>query len=179
MQESANRLLPVAKVIKSFGTDGGVILRVASGMLSKINKKGPVFIYYDGLPVPFFISVMEQKGSEKFFVKFDGIDSPALSSEIEGEFVYTEPVKSKKDSKKGEEDFSPEMLVGIDVYDSKGSRTGKILSFYDYPGNPCIGLSVEPSYKEVLIPLHGDFILSVEIENNKIVMNLPSGLLDL
>ncbi|OJV22781.1 MAG: hypothetical protein BGO30_00190 [Bacteroidetes bacterium 41-46] len=180
MQESANRLLPVAKVIKSFGTDGGVILRVASGMLSKINKKGPVFIYYDGLPVPFFISEMEQKGSEKYFVKLDAIDSPALSSEIEGEFVYAEPVKSKKSSKtREEEELTPEMLVGINVYDSHESRMGTISSFHDYPGNPCIGIIVEFSHKEVLIPLHEDFIVSVEFENNKIVMNLPSGLLDL
>ena len=59
MQKSANILLPVAKVLKSFGTDGGVILRYNDQAPDGFSLKEPVFIYFDGLPVPFFISHLQ------------------------------------------------------------------------------------------------------------------------
>ena len=50
-------LLPVAQIVKSYDVNGEVMIRMTSGILDDYNfKKEPVFIYFDGLPVPFFIS---------------------------------------------------------------------------------------------------------------------------
>ena len=84
MHKSANKLLPVAKVIKSFGTDGGVLIRFAPGTQNKLNKKRPVFIYFDGLPVPFFIDTIQDKGKNQAIVKFESIDTEALATEVAG-----------------------------------------------------------------------------------------------
>lgn len=178
MHESANKLLPFAKVIKSFGTDGGVIIRFASRAQDKINKKRPVFIYFDGLPVPFFIIEIEPRGTDKAFVKMQNIDSLELSMEIEGELLYLEEKKTEKSAKR-KDDFNPTDLIGMLVMNSSGGLTGEIVNFYDYPGNPCIGLKRVNTDKEALIPLHEDFILSIEFEKGKIVLDLPAGILDI
>ncbi len=178
MQESANKLLPVAKVLKSFGTDGGILVRFSSGMQTKVNKKRPVFIYYDGLPVPFFINDSENKGTEKAVLKLLNIDTLELAEEIEGEFIYIEHIGGKS-GKKGIRDFTPEDLNGMVVYNKEEILLGVISNFYNYPGNPCIGIKRENGERESLIPLHEDFISNIDFKNNKLILMLPEGILDL
>ena len=177
MHKSANNLLPVAKVIKSFGTDGGVLIRFAPGTQNKLNKKRPVFIYFDGLPVPFFIDEIEPKGAEKAFVKLGNINSLELAAEIEGEIVYLEETKAKSVS--GKRSFSGGDLVGMQIIDSGDSLIGIIATFYDYPGNPCIGIKTSGSERESLLPLHDDLIIKADLENGKITLDLPEGILDI
>jgi 16S rRNA processing protein RimM len=180
MLKSANILLPVAKVIKSFGTKGGLLIRFAPSLQFEINKKRPVFIYFDGLPVPFFIETLEEKGTEKAFVILEGIDSLALAAEVEGEFVYAEKPAGKKSGKKGKEEiFSPDSLTGFSVYDADNNMVGRISAFYDYPGNPCVGVIPAGSKEEKLLPLHEDLILDFNPKKEQIALDLPSGLLDI
>ena len=49
-------MLPIAKILKSDGTDGGLLISERGvDFFSDIDRKEPVFIEFDGLPVPFFI----------------------------------------------------------------------------------------------------------------------------
>ena len=54
-------------------------------------------------------------------------------------------------------------------------EVGEITDFIDIPNNPCI--EVETENGAVMIPLHEDFILSVDPENLEIIMQIPAGLL--
>jgi len=90
MLTSANNLLPVARVLKSFGTKGELLIRYAPDLQKGIDKKRPVFIYFDGLPVPFFIDTIQDKGKNQAIVKFESIDTEALATEVSGEFVFIE-----------------------------------------------------------------------------------------
>ena len=56
-------MLPVAKVVKSFGTDGGLLLS-GNVDLETLDFKEPVFIEFDGLQVPFFILDCQPKGGK-------------------------------------------------------------------------------------------------------------------
>ena len=53
-------------------------------------------------------------------------------------------------------------------------EVGQITDFMDIPNNPCL----EIENGAVIIPLHEDFILSVDPENQEIIMQIPSGLLN-
>ena len=54
-------------------------------------------------------------------------------------------------------------------------EVGEISDFMDIPNNPC--LEVETENGAVIIPLHEDFILSVDPEYQEIIMQIPEGLL--
>jgi ribosomal 30S subunit maturation factor RimM len=54
-------------------------------------------------------------------------------------------------------------------------EVGEITDFMDIPNNPCI--EVETENGAVIIPLHEDFILSIDPENQEIIMQIPAGLL--
>ena len=54
-------------------------------------------------------------------------------------------------------------------------EVGEITDFMDIPNNPCI--EVETENGAVILPLHEDFILALDPENQEIVMQIPDGLL--
>ena len=65
----------------------------------------------------------------------------------------------------------------VRFYDLDGNliEVGEITDFIDIPNNPCI--EVETENGAVMIPLHQDLILSVDPENQEIIMQIPAGLL--
>ena len=182
MQKSANILLPVAKVLKSFGTKGEFIIRYSPETQEDINAKKPVFIYYDGLSVPFFVESIQNRGTDQALVKLEGIYTESLANEIVGELICIEK-KPKKGKPKIE---GPADLIGYSIEDINGSPLGKISKFYDYPNNPCLGIikvNIEnkdnKETQEQLLPFHEEFIVDFDPKRLTIMVRLPKGLLDL
>ena len=180
-------MLQVAQVLKSNGTDGELVMSFRSIVPEDINLQEPVFIVFDGLPVPFFIESFTKRGNSKALVRLTGIHCQEDVDEISGKAVYIEeseapelsleedgfaalvgwilltPSTSPNDS----EEVSPEDMELIEV--------GEITDFIDIPNNPCI--EVETENGAVMIPLHEDLVLSIDPEYQEIIMQIPEGLL--
>lgn len=164
----------IARVLKSNGTNGELILGFRDILPDDINLKEPVFIYFDGLPVPFFIESFTKKGNSKAIVRLTDICSMEDAEEVAGSAVYAEG--RHYESSLEEDGFSA--LVGWTLYRADGEydeEVGEITGFADIPGNPCI--EVETENGEVMIPLHEDLILAVDPDNREIVLDIPEGLL--
>ena len=175
-----DNLQQIAQVLKSNGTDGELVMGFREIAPEDINLNEPVFIFFDGLPVPFFIESFTKRGNTKALVRLTDICSMEDVEEIAGKAVYIE------------EDNLPEMSFEEDGYaaligwmvltpedasdmDSDLYEIGEITDFIDIPNNPCI--EVETENGAVMIPLHEDLILSVDQESLEIIMQIPAGLL--
>jgi len=170
-EASKDSLVQIAKVLKSHGTDGGVLLGFRDILPEDIDTQEPVFIEFDGLPVPFFIDSFERKGRDKAIVRLTDLASLDDAEEIVGRAVFAEP-----DSIAGYDDDDDEGLegfIGLVLYD-RDTRIGEVTDYEDIPGNPC--LYVDTADGQAMIPLHEDFILSIDPEAGEIVMDLPAGL---
>ena len=168
---SPDSLIQIAKVLKSFGTDGGVLLGFRDVMPEDIDPQEPVFIEFDGLPVPFFFDSFSRKGRDKAIVHLTDVISLEDAEELVGRAVLAE-----EDSVAGwDEDEGPALddLVGLGLF-NRDARVGEITDYEDIPGNPCLYVDTENG--QAMIPLHEDFILSVDPEAGEIVMDLPDGL---
>ena len=188
----------VAQVLKSNGTDGELVLSFREIAPEDINLSEPVFIIFDGLPVPFFIESFTKRGNSKALVHLTDICSQEDVDEIAGKAVYVDDSQIPEMSL--EEDgfaalvgwmlLTPEEIpdqVGndkrIDTDDKKSLpaltgnlyEVGEIIDFIDIPNNPCI--EVETENGAVMIPLHEDLILSVDPEYQEIIMQIPAGLI--
>ena len=174
-----DNLQQIAQVLKSNGTDGELVMGFREIAPEDINLNEPVFIVFDGLPVPFFIESFTKRGNTKALVRLTDICSMEDVEEIAGKAVYIE------------EGALPEMTIEEDGYaaligwmvltpedasdmDSDIYEVGEITDFIDIPNNPCI--EVETENGAVMIPLHEDLILSVDPENQEIIMQIPAGL---
>lgn len=174
MLTSANKLLPVAKVIKSFGTKGEVLIRYSPSFQEDLNIKKPVFITFDELPVPFFIESITPKGANQSVVKLKGIDNIDLAEEITGQDVMTE-YSTLEAEEPNLADF-----IGFHVEEPTGAHIGTVTDFYDYPNNPCFEITLaDKSDKKILLPVHEHIILGSDTTSATLIVNIPNGLLDL
>ena len=170
MSDSGTKgLFQIAQVLKSNGIDGELLMSFRDIDPSEIDQHEPVFIIFDGLPVPFFIEKFTQRGNNKALVKLCDISNLEDAEEVVGRAVYAE------EENYDFEDEGYEDLIGWTLADENGNERGTVVEFEDIPGNPCI--VVETADGQSMVPLHEDLILSVDEESQVITMEIPEGLL--
>ena len=184
MRLNSAAMLQIAQVLKSNGTDGELVMSFREIAPEDINLQEPVFIIFDGLPVPFFIESFQKRGNSKALVRLTDITSQEDVEEIAGRAVYIED-ESLAELSLEEDGYAA--LVGWMVltpgmpdqvgHDEEGYlyEVGEITDFMDIPNNPCI--EVETENGAVILPLHEDLILGLDPENQEIVIQIPEGLI--
>ena len=161
-------MLKIAQVLKSNGTDGGLLLSFFEVSPQDIDLEEPVFIEFDGLPVPFYFESFSQRGNTRALVRLTGVRNLKDADELAGAILYAED-----DLYEDEE----EDLTGWTVLDADGHQVGTVSAHEDIPGNPCIW--VETGHGECLLPLHEELVLDVDETEQTLRMTIPEGLLDL
>ena len=149
------------RVVKSYGTDGGVIVSAPEVDVEEI-KNEPVFIEFDGLPVPFFMEEVTPRGGVKYYIKFEDIDTLEQAEELVGKDIDIEF-----------EEEDGEDIVGFTLYDQNGRKIGEITAFEDIPGNPCIEIA-----GGALIPCPEECILDLTPSKRTLKLQIADGLLD-
>ena len=178
-------MLQIAKILKSNGTDGGLLIGVHDIEVGQIDLQEPVFIEFDGLPVPFFIQDLQQRGNSKAIIHLNDIDSLADAEEVVGRALYIEGEWEEEE----EMDFTGWTLL------NRGERVGTVTGMEPIPGNLCLYVrpdrhsptrsanlgstssSFAGSTGESLVPLHPDLILSADPAARTLDLDLPDGLL--
>lgn len=154
-------MLRIAKILKSNGTDGGLLWGLFDIDVEEIDLKEPVFIEFDGLPVPFFIQDIQARGSAKAIVHLNDVLDLADAEELTGRYVWTE----------GEQEADDDTdIIGWTVL-CRGERLGEVTGIEPIPGNFCIYVG------DALLPLHEDFIISADPQARTLDLDLPDGLL--
>ena len=88
MSSAEHNLVRIGQVLKSNGTEGETVMGFRDIDLNDIDPEEPVFIYLDGVPVPFFIENLTRRGSSKAIVKLSDISSATAAEEICGHYIY-------------------------------------------------------------------------------------------
>ncbi|MEF9931396.1 MAG: hypothetical protein RR770_03725, partial [Bacteroidales bacterium] len=138
-----NKLLPVAQIVKSYDINGEVVVRLTSDLLEDYNFKEPVFIYFDELSVPFFIETFKTKGSSGALIKFETVNDFSHSEELLRKEIFVSAEYAVANAK--EEDDATAMasyIIGCTIKDANGKTLGIISDYLDYPGNPCIEVTL-------------------------------------
>ena len=163
-------MLQIAKILKSNGTDGGLLIGVRDIEVGQIDLQEPVFIEFDGLPVPFFIQALQQRGTSKAIIHLNDITSLADAEEVVGRGLFIEGEWEEEE----EMDFTGWTLL------NRGERVGTVTGMEPIPGNLCVYVrrnSHSGPDQESLVPLHEDLILSVDAATRTLDLDLPEGLL--
>lgn len=168
-ESGGNNLFQIAQVLKSNGIDGELLLSFRDIDPSDIDIQEPVFIFFDGLPVPFFIESLIPRGSNKALARLNDTSSLKDAEELVGKAVFA-------DSKNYDcEVYGDSDLTGWTLLDKNGEKCATISGYEDIPGNPCIIVDTENG--QAMIPLHEDLVLSVDEQHRELQMDIPEGLL--
>ena len=161
-------MLKIAQVLKSNGRDGELLMSFFDIAPEDIDLEEPVFIEFDGLPVPFYFESFQQRGNSRALVRLTGVHNLTDADELAGRAVYADDDLYED----GDED-----LTGWTVRDADGNEVGTVSAHEDIPGNPCVWVVTKKG--EVLVPLHEELVLSMDEDARTIRMRIPEGLLDL
>lgn len=163
----------LGKIIKSYGFDGAVIVRLEKAFERKVPEMESVFLEIEGKPVPFIISSCEVVDNSLIRIVFDGYDSFEKINEFIGCKVFLTSAVEKENS-----DNYPDRLKGYKIKTSDNDLLGTILEIIENPGQILLTIRTVGG-NEILVPLHDDFIINVDNRGKIITMNLPEGLKDL
>ena len=158
----------IGQVLKSNGRDGELLVSFSGIAPEDIDLEEPVFIEFDGLPVPFYFEAFTQRGNSRALVRLTGVHNLTDADELAGAVLYAE------DDLYADEEAD---LTGWTVLDADGTKVGTVSAHEDIPGNPCIW--VETGHGECLLPLREELVLDVDETEKALRMEIPEGLLDL
>lgn len=125
----------------------------------------------DGILVPFFMEEYRFRNDSLALVKFCDVDTQQRASELTGCDVYF-PRTLAEDS---EGQLSLSSLVGFDIVEaSNGKVVGKIAAIDDTTQN--ILFELEDGR---LIPASDELITNIDTNRQQIIMQIPTGLLEI
>lgn len=131
------------------------------------------FLEYRNNLVPFFIESFSDR-VDKTFLKFQEIDSVEKADPLKGCSIYL-PKAIRPKLKRGE--FYDDEVIDFNVEEKTKGLLGSVKNVSATGPNRL--LLVRYNQKELLIPVNGPFIVSVNKAKKLITVDLPDGFLDI
>lgn len=132
-----------------------------------------VFLRMGNSLVPYFIEQLSVQGT-KAYIKFEDVATHDTATEISKHEIFL-PKTARPKAGRGE--FYDDEVEGFSVTDAVhgpiGIVTGVVMS------GPARLLEIKNGEKEILIPIDGPFITSINKSKKKIEVDLPDGFLDI
>ena len=157
---------------KSHGVKGELSITLKDGFYSEDISAAFLLLDIDHGLVPFYVESYRIKSAQSMLVKLESIDSEPRASELCGTQVYIESSEMKE-----EQAFSANAFIGYKVNDKHKGFIGEITDVQDISNNPLFVLDYEG--KELLIPIHPEFMREVDASQSTLNVDLPDGLVDL
>ncbi|MCX6329806.1 MAG: ribosome maturation factor RimM [Bacteroidia bacterium] len=167
-----NARILFGRIAKVHGYEGAVTVKLEKAFIENIPELESVFLEIDGIPVPFFISDSEYQGADILKLKFEGYESVEKVSEFTGCKIFLTSGKTEENI------IDLNGLSGYKVYKIDNRLVGTVIDVIENPGQLLMKVRIKKD-KEILIPLHEDFIIKTDNKKKIIKMNLPEGLIDL
>ena len=168
-----NNNILLGRITKLNGYEGAVTVKLEKIFSENIPRMESVFLEIEGRPVPFFISGYDYSGADILKLSFDGYESIEKVSEFTGCRIF---LTTGKSGRTHTDDITN--LVGYLVLEQNDNFLGTITGIIQNPGQWLLSIA-SPSEKEILIPLHNDFIVSIDDAKKTIIMDIPDGLTDI
>lgn len=164
----------LGRIAKKFSFKGEVLIYLDTDEPELYEDLESVFVELGRNLVPFFISASSLHKNDFLRVKFEDVNSEDDAESLLGKDVYL-PLRMlpKLEGNK----FYFHEVIGFCVEDKRHGIIGIIESVNDTTAQPLF--EVRNGDVELLIPMIDKFLVRVDRENKKILMDLPEGLVDM
>ncbi|WP_396144312.1 ribosome maturation factor RimM [Flavobacterium sp.] len=164
----------LGKIAKKFSFKGEVLIYLDTDEPELYENMESVFVEFNKNLVPYFIENGNLHKGDFLRVKFEDVDSEADADEIIGCEIYL-PLNMlpKLEGNK----FYFHEVIGFEIEDQRLGVFGKIVSINDTSAQPLF--EVVNGSVEILVPMIDQFLVKIDRENKKVIMNLPEGLVEM
>ena len=164
----------LGKIVKKYSFKGEVLVKLDTDQPEIYNNLDTVFIELKNKLIPFFIDQCQLHKSELLRIKFEDViteeDADAI---MKSELYLPLELLPKLEGKK----FYFHEVIGFMVEDVNFGNVGIIKGINDTTSQALF--EIDRNGIEILIPLNDNFIKKVDRDNLKIVVDTPSGLIEL
>lgn len=164
----------LGKIAKKFSYKGEVLAWLDTDDPGFFENMESVFVEINNHLVPFFIVESRLHKNEFLRVKFEDIDSEEAAEKILGHALYLPLTALPK--LEGDKFYFHE-IIGFTAEDQRLGDIGTIVGVNDSSAQPLF--EIKKGDIEILVPMIDQFIIKVDRENKKIILNTPEGLVDL
>ena len=164
----------LGKIAKKFSFKGEVLIYLDTDEPELYEDMESVFVEFNKNLVPFFIENSNLHKGDFLRVKFEDVDSEEDADEIMGCEIYL-PLNMLP--KLTGNKFYFHEVIGFEIEDQRLGVFGKIVSINDTSAQPLF--EVINGTVEILVPMIDQFLVKIDRENKKVIMNLPEGLVEM
>jgi len=164
----------LGKIAKKFSFKGEVLIYLDTDEPELYENMESVFVEFNNNLVPFFIENSSLHKNDFLRVRFEDLDSEEEADKIIGCPIYL-PLKMLP--KLTGNKFYFHEVIGFEIEDKRIGVFGIIQSINDSTAQPLF--EVLNGEVEILIPMIDKFLVKIDRENKKVIMDLPEGLIEM
>lgn len=144
-----------------------------------------IVVEMEGIFTPFILEGIRRKGNFAFLIKLEDVDSEEAARRFVNKEINVPLPEYKafehefsEDPEEDEDGFYSSDFIGFEIVLSNGTPLGVVKSL-DLTTQNALFEVVRPDNDMILIPVADEYIVDIDQENKKLVMDLPEGLLDI
>ena len=164
----------LGKIAKKFSFKGEVLIYLDTDEPELYENMESVLVEFNKNLVPFFIENSSLHKNDFLRVQFEDVDTEEEADSILNCEVYLPLNMLPKLS--GNKFYFHE-VIGFEIEDKRLGIFGKIVSINDSSAQPLF--EVLNGNVEILIPMIDQFLVKIDRENKKVIMDLPEGLVEM
>ena len=164
----------LGKIAKKFSFKGEVLIYLDTDEPELYDNLESVFVELNKNLVPFFIENISPHKNDFLRVSFEEVNSEQDADAILNKEVYL-PLSTLP--KLSGNKFYFHEVIGFEIEDLRVGVFGKIQSINDSSAQPLF--EVLNGDVEILIPMIDQFLIKIDRENKKVIMDLPIGLVEM
>jgi 16S rRNA processing protein RimM len=165
----------LGKIAKKFSFKGEVLIYLDTDEPELYENMESVFVEFNNNLVPYFILNSNLHKNDFLRVKFEDVDTEEDADAIMGSSIYL-PLKMLP--KLTGNKFYFHEVIGFEIEDKRLGVFGKIVSINDSSAQPLFEV-LNSSETEILVPMIDQFLVKIDRENKKVIMDLPEGLVEM
>ena len=164
----------LGKIAKKFSFKGEVLVYLDTDEPELYENLESMFVECGKHLVPFFIENSSLHKNDFLRVRFEDVNNEEEADAILGNHVYL-PLKMLP--KLSGNKFYFHEVIGFEIEDKRYGFVGEIQSINDSSAQPLF--EVLNGATEILIPMIDLFLVKIDRENKKVLMDLPEGLIEM
>ena len=164
----------LGKIAKKFSFKGEVLAYLDTDEPELYQELESVFVEINNNLVPFFIENSSLHKNDFLRIRFEDMESEDDADRIMGCAIYL-PIKMLP--KLTGNKFYYHEVIGFEIEDKRIGVFGKIVSINDSTAQPLF--EVLNGDIKILVPMIDHFLVKIDRDNKKVVMDLPEGLVEM
>jgi 16S rRNA processing protein RimM len=168
-----NELYKAGFVMRPHGLKGEVTISLDLDAPADWESLESIFLEVKSQLVPHFIETISVR-HDKAFVKLEDVSTPEGAAALKGASIYL-PKASRPKPARG--DFYNEEIIDFEVIDDELGMLGTVQAIEQ--AGPSRFVVLSHKMKEIMIPVNGPFIKSINRTKKTVSVTLPEGFLDI